>query len=141
MAGTRGPRSGRRRLYRTRVTFRAEETVKSDLLEALRSVADLRRELDGIVDSTVLVPDDEHDAEGSTIGFERARVAALLARSERRVADLEAALVRVLAGSYPNCERCGGEIGAERLEALPATTVCVSCAGRGPCPTGGAAGS
>jgi DnaK suppressor protein len=138
MAGTAGPKSGRRRLYRTTVTLRAEETVKSDLVEALRSVADLRRELDGIVDATGLVPDDEHDAEGSTIGFERARVAALLARSERRVADLEAALVRLLAGSYPDCERCGGEIGAERLEALPATTICVSCAGPGPCPTSGA---
>ncbi len=116
-------------MYGTRVTFRAEETVKSDLVAARRSVADLRRERDGIVDSTVLVPDDEHDAEGSTIGFERARIAALLARSERRVADLEAALMRVLTGTYPRCERCGGEIGAERLEALPATRVCVSCAG------------
>ena len=118
-------------MYRTSVTFRAEETIKSDLVQARRSVADLRQELDGIDDSTVLVPDDEHDAKGSTIGFERARVVALLAGSERRVADLEAALVRVLTGTYPHCEQCGGKIGAERLEALPATRVCVSCAGPG----------
>jgi DnaK suppressor protein len=119
-------------LYRTGVTSGRGERIQSVLVEARRGAADLRRELDGIVDSTVLVPDDEHDAEGSTIGFERARVAALLARRERRVADLEAALVRVRAGTYERCERCGGEIGAERLDALLATRVCVGCAQRHP---------
>ncbi|HWG72473.1 MAG TPA: TraR/DksA C4-type zinc finger protein [Acidimicrobiales bacterium] len=104
--------------------------VNEELAEARTAVADLRRELEAIADSTVLVPDDEHDAEGSTIGFERARVTALLAQSQRRVADLEAAVVRVGAGTYQCCERCGGDIDVERLAALPATRVCVSCAKR-----------
>jgi RNA polymerase-binding transcription factor len=30
-------------------------------------------------------------------------------------------------GAYGLCERCGKEIGAERLEALPSATRCISC--------------
>jgi len=119
-------------LYLGRMTYAAVARVNADLVHARVSVADLRRELAAIAESTVLVPDDEHDAEGSTIGFERARVAALLAQSQRRVADLEAAVERVRAGTYQSCERCGGDIGILRLEALSATRVCRCCASRCP---------
>jgi DnaK suppressor protein len=40
----------------------------------------------------------------------------------RAVAD---ALARLDAGTYGTCERCGEPIGAERLEAVPATRFCV----------------
>jgi DnaK suppressor protein len=110
------------------VTLEAEENIEAKLVGARAGAADLRRELEAIAESTGRVPDDEHDAEGSTIGFERARVMALLAFSERRVADLEAAERRVRAGVYQRCEMCGGDIGVERLEALPGTRVCVGCA-------------
>jgi RNA polymerase-binding transcription factor DksA len=106
-----------------------EETVNVMLIASRDGVADLRRELDAIADSTALVPDDEHDAEGATIGFERARVSALLAASQRHVGDLEDALARIRVGTYNDCERCGHDIGLARLEALPATRLCVGCAG------------
>jgi len=42
-------------------------------------IEELTREFDSIVESAALeAPDDEHDPEGSTIGFERAQVAALI---------------------------------------------------------------
>ena len=45
----------------------------------LDRMAALRRDFDGIVDSSALVAtDDEHDPEGATIAFERAQLAALL---------------------------------------------------------------
>ena len=112
------------------MTESAAAHVNAALAEARAGVEDLRRELAAIAESTDLVPDDEHDAEGSTIGFERARVGALLAQSQRRVAALHLAAARVSAGAYDQCERCGKAIGDERLEALPATRVCVGCAGR-----------
>jgi RNA polymerase-binding transcription factor DksA len=31
-------------------------------------------------------------------------------------------------GSYGQCERCGKEIGPERLEAVPTARLCISCA-------------
>jgi RNA polymerase-binding transcription factor DksA len=106
----------------------SEETVAVRLIASRDGVADLRRELNAIADSTALVPDDEHDAEGATIGFERARVSALLAVRERHVVDLEDALARIRVGTYNDCERCGHNIGLERLAALPATRLCVACA-------------
>lgn len=94
-------------------------------------VADLEAELVAIAESTAASPDDEHDAEGSTVGFERARVGGLLARARQELRDLDAAEGRLGAGTYSHCVECGGDIGAARLEALPATTRCVTCAATG----------
>ena len=77
--------------------------------------------------------DDEHDPEGATIAFERQQVAALMEQALRTREDLELALVRLEAGSYGVCERCGGPIAAERLEARPNARTCIACAsGRTP---------
>ncbi|MDQ3646217.1 MAG: TraR/DksA family transcriptional regulator [Actinomycetota bacterium] len=40
---------------------------------------------------------------------------------------VEAALIRIAEGSYGKCERCGGEIPIERLDALPTASLCVTC--------------
>jgi len=72
--------------------------------------------------------DDEHDPEGATIAFERQQVAALLAQAQTRLVDLDHALAQLDEGGYGVCERCGGPIGAERLEARPAARTCIACA-------------
>ena len=48
------------------------------------------------------------------------------ALSELRMID--AALVRVEAGTYGGCARCGADIGEERLDVLPFTPFCRDCA-------------
>lgn len=73
-------------------------------------------------------PDDEHDPEGSTIGFERALVIDLIAQARRDLADLDDALARLGAGDYGSCERCGQSIVSERLAAHPTARTCVACA-------------
>lgn len=98
-----------------------------DLQRARADLQYLRAEFAELADPQVMSLDDEHDAEGSTIGFERARVAGLIARAERRISELEAAADRSRRGTYDRCERCGGAIGADRLAALPATRVCIAC--------------
>jgi DnaK suppressor protein len=103
----------------------------ADLARADVSVADLKRELAAIEESTAAVPDDEHDAEGSTVGYERARVGALLVRARGHLDELAAAVDRVTAGSYGRCERCQAEIPSERLVALPSARTCVTCAANG----------
>lgn len=45
-----------------------------------------------------------------------------------RIQALQEALVRVREGTYGRCSRCGAQIDPERLEILPATTLCVACA-------------
>ena len=111
-------------------------TVVTDLEDAYvaarRLVDDLRTELEGIfVAQQADPPDDEHDVEGSSVGFERARISALLAPAEAHLAAIERARCRAEAGDYGRCERCAGVIGEERLAALPATTLCIDCARRG----------
>jgi RNA polymerase-binding transcription factor DksA len=83
--------------------------------DAEAQIAALAGDLDGVIDaSRSSNADDEHDPEGSTIAFERAQVIALLAAARRRLADLDAALDRVAAGTYGTCQRCGRPIPAER---------------------------
>lgn len=107
-------------------------------IDAARTVADLEAELAGIVEQQVEVaPDDEHDAEGSTIGFERARVTALLGHARRVLADLETAQRRMVAGDYGRCTGCGQPIPEERLAAMPTATTCVGCASGGDRGVGG----
>jgi RNA polymerase-binding transcription factor DksA len=53
-----------------------------------------------------------------------ARQASAKARLER----LHGALERLGQGDYGSCQRCGGSINPERLEILPATTMCATCA-------------
>lgn len=106
----------------------AGETVRRARLRLASVVADLEADLAAIAEATAASPDDEHDSEGSTVGYERARVGALLARGRRELGDLDAAEGRIAAGTYRACQECGGDIGADRLEALPATCHCVKCA-------------
>lgn len=119
----------------------ADAQLRRERAEAARSVADLEAELAGIVDQQVAVaPDDEHDAEGSTIGFERARVTALLAHARRVLADVDLAQARVAAGTYGRCATCGRPIPDERLRARPTATTCIGCAGMAPPGLGGDGG-
>jgi RNA polymerase-binding transcription factor DksA len=100
--------------------------------ETAARVATLTRDIGGIVEASAEVAtDDEHDPDGSGgIAFERAQLQTLLAQARSRLADLDAALERVEAGSYGVCEGCGEPIAPARLEARPAARTCISCASR-----------
>ena len=74
--------------------------------------------------------DDEHDPEGATIAFERQHTAALLSQARDQLRLVDAAISRLDAGRYGQCETCGQPIGAERLAARPTATRCIDCAGR-----------
>ena len=103
--------------------------LQAERVDLEQQLAGLRRDFAGMVDaSEASNADDEHDPEGATIAFERQQLAALLARAEARLADVERALQQVGTGGYGACERCGNEIGAERLEARPTARACITCA-------------
>jgi RNA polymerase-binding protein DksA len=58
-------------------------------------------------------------------------VTALLAAERHHLAEIDLALARVADGAYGVCASCGRPIGAERLDALPTTTICIDCASAG----------
>src|SRR3954463_10818985 len=73
-------------------------------------------------------------AAAATQVFEQQRDLALRERNEQHLAQVEAALARVDAGTYGTCASCGKPIAAERLEAIPWAGLCIDCqrtAGRG----------
>jgi len=105
------------------------QALRDERVAAQRLVEDLRGELAGIlVEQEANPPDDEHDIEGASVGYERARVTALLAEAEARLDELDEAGTRLAEGTHGRCEGCGNPIGEERLVALPATRRCIVCA-------------
>ena len=91
----------------------------------------MQADLDAIVAASANAnTDDEHDPEGSTIAYEKAQLAALLAGAQSNLEDLDRALDRLSAGNYSVCEQCHSQISAERLAALPAGRTCFDCANR-----------
>ena len=109
----------------------AFELIERARAETARLAASLTRQRDGIVEASEFTSnDDEHDPEGVTIAFERAQVQALLRQAEDDLADLDRAAERVRVAVWETCERCGGPIAEERLTALPATRICITCANK-----------
>ncbi len=93
-----------------------------------RRLAALQHDLDEVMAaSRDTNADDEHDPEGATIAFERAQVDALARDTRRRLAEIDAALLRLDGGSYGVCERCGRPIDPARLEVRPSARTCVVC--------------
>ena len=59
--------------------------------------------------------------------FEQQRDLALRDHNRQHLADIDAALGRLDAGTYGTCTSCGNPIHPDRLEALPWTALCIEC--------------
>ena len=68
---------------------------------------------------------DQHQADMGTETFEREKDLSILEQVEAELADVEHALRRLDEGTYGTCEVCGKAIPDERLEAMPATRMCL----------------
>ena len=90
--------------------------------ERERLLAELREEVDAPGPMTY-----GSQAAAATHVFEQQRDLALRERSERALADIDAALGRIDAGTYGACTSCRRPIAAERLEALPWASHCIDC--------------
>lgn len=109
--------------------------TRSDLDHLARRLQERRREL-----ATELERLTEPPAEGSNVSFgkrvgdgtteavERISSTATARSIASSIANIDSALASIEAGRYGVCEVCDGLIPPTRLEALPATTRCVTCA-------------
>lgn len=103
--------------------------LAADRDETLRRLASLTDDYQSFVAaSRDTNADDEHDPEGATIAFERSQVGSLVGQARRHLAEIDAALARVEAGTYGTCEVCSRPIGEGRLEARPVARACIGCA-------------
>lgn len=108
---------------------RLEALLKERRAEAERQLAALGDAMGGIRAARVDSPaDDEHDPEGPTMSSEWSRISGLQRQAGDEIAALDRAFVRMRAGGYGICARCGRPIAAARLEARPAAELCIDCA-------------
>ena len=66
-------------------------------------------------------------ADAAAVTAERTEVLGVVDSLKGQVADIDAALAAIEAGTYGICKRCGKEIGADRLEFRPESILCVEC--------------
>jgi DnaK suppressor protein len=89
-----------------------------DLLkQAGYSVADMRREIDSCADFTDM----------ASFKIDRTFMLCIRDRENKLIRKIKKILERIEVGVFGICERCGEEISVKRLEARPATTLCIKC--------------
>jgi len=103
----------------------------------IRSLTTRRSELQAELDRLTEPP-----VEGASVGFgkrigdgtteavERLATTATARSIAASIKDIDMALEKAEAGSYGSCESCGNPIGEARLDALPASYLCIGCASR-----------
>ncbi len=109
-------------------------TPEQPLLVALKKEHD--RLLQEIQRQEVLTQDHptsgNHMADDASEVFEQTKNLALKRHLEKMLEQVELAMHRIEKGSYGVCERCGGHISPERLQAMPSATLCMGCARTAP---------
>jgi DnaK suppressor protein len=104
---------------------RLRERLETERGAVRRQLDDLgaRRDAEGIEDPEL----NEGFADAGQAAAERASLLTLVRSLRDTLSDVEQALARMDAGTYGTCERCGQPIDEERLEALPAARLCMTC--------------
>jgi len=86
-------------------------------VEAERTVA-------GMTDTEETFPD---PTDRATLESDRNFMLRIRDRERKLILKIREALQRIEDGSFGLCEMCGDDIGIERLNARPVTTLCIEC--------------
>jgi DnaK suppressor protein len=125
----------RRRGHRSIVTKRDLQAYRKRLEAELAELTGQREDLEeatgaSMAEASGEVGFDEEYADAGSHTFERERDLSLVDNVKDLIHKVEYALARIAEGSYGRCEACGKPIEAERLDALPYTTLCLADARR-----------
>ncbi|MDQ3620562.1 MAG: TraR/DksA C4-type zinc finger protein [Actinomycetota bacterium] len=105
------------------------DTIRTTLEEELVTVERQLRENGATLDGErVDLEVDEGFADSAAATSERSEVLAQVEQAQTHRSEVVGALKRLDDGSYGKCQNCGRDIAVERLEALPATPLCIDCA-------------
>ena len=101
------------------------ESERERVIEARQHLLDdTSRSMEDAVDED---GNDSHMGDSASETLDREMEFSIGDNAEHLLESIDAALARIDAGTYGNCERCGGPIAADRLEALPWATKCIEC--------------
>jgi len=84
----------------------------------------------GFADEGTGLSYDSNFADSSQVTAERGEAERLATELQESLDEVDAALVRLAAGTYGICEVCGKPIGSARLEAKPAARLCIDDAAK-----------
>lgn len=94
----------------------------------LDEMARLQQQLEADIEPASAHDDDSVDVAADI--YERGKLLSLIQSMEAKLNSIEHALEVAVKGGYGICESCGQAIPPERLEIVPETTLCVSCANK-----------
>ena len=118
---------GHRSLVTKRDLQAYRRRLEAELDELRGQRADLEESTEAsLADATGEVGFDEEFADACSFTFERERDLSLVDNAKDLIDKVEHALARMDSGRFGRCEDCGGAIEAERLDALPYTTLCLT---------------
>ena len=104
-----------------------DQTITSSLRAQLESErAQLRGQLDQLNGGDEGPGFDDNFADSGQVAAEQGEVQSLLRQLREQLEEVERALGKMDKGTYGQCEVCGGEIAAARLEAMPAARHCIN---------------
>jgi len=122
---------GHRSLVTKRDLQAYRRRLEAELAELNGQRADLEESTKAsLADATGEVGFDEELADAGSFTFERERDLSLVGNARDLIEKIEQALARIGAGRFGRCEACGDAIEADRLDALPYTTLCLADARR-----------
>jgi DnaK suppressor protein len=106
------------------------ESLQLELQRRRRRILEASRRTSADIDALRSAERDPEVEEGSQSEQEQRKLAEVGEVEHRELAQIDAALARIDAGTYGMCQECGMEIEGGRLAALPYAATCSECAGR-----------
>ncbi|MGD2052368.1 MAG: TraR/DksA C4-type zinc finger protein [Acidimicrobiia bacterium] len=103
----------------------AASVLTSERSKLVRQLADMGANERGELTGEVEYGEGFADAAASTA--ERSEVLGIVGNLHRMLVSVDAALAKVEAGTYGQCESCGNQIDDDRLEFRPTSRFCVEC--------------
>lgn len=104
------------------------ENMKKTLLEQKKTLLESLAAQSEDMKNLVKTVESGDDADVASDAIDRTLLTSLGTQDANRLQMIENALERIYQGKYGICLRCGKEIPQERLQALPYSLMCVSCA-------------
>ncbi|HEX6424862.1 MAG TPA: TraR/DksA C4-type zinc finger protein [Acidimicrobiales bacterium] len=128
-AGAKAGKRGRKKVVLDKFLEGQLAELESERANYLRQAESLQAEADSLTEDREPgdVQFDEESGEGDTLAVERERDLALSAQARAAIEQIDAAIEKIHAGSYGECDNCGNPIPKERLKALPYAALCVKC--------------
>lgn len=105
-----------------------EEMLRTERVRILGNVERLHAELEtSLSDDTSEHGHESHMGDVATATYLRERDLSIEEHEEHLLHEIDAALLRVTAGTYGTCSDCGIDIPEDRLAALPWAGRCIAC--------------